>query len=318
MNWIDEFIKLYTSKENEGFINALEFKRSHIPKKLYRYRSTKNLDYLREEICGGEIFLSLPSEMNDPFDSHSVLGEKHPASYIQPKDAYMSRFKDIMDKDTFDRIFSDDNWFELMTLFAAENSSSSNEVDAIKGGIFYATMKILEGINTTLNDTINKSYRFACFTEKSTNLPMWNHYANGHAGVCLEYDISTIKDIYILNRLFPIKYSDKLPDGALLAMQRKINESAFLDLFLMHKLNDWSYESEWRLILNPGTWFNNLGEIPIDYWTKGKIIKFSRPSKVFLGTRIKDSDEEEIRKWCKEHNIPVKKMKCTEYGLVAE
>ena len=318
MDWIDDFIKLYSSKEKGDFTKALELKREHIPNKLYRYRTTGNLEYLKGEICDGEIFLSLPSEMNDPFDSHSVLGEKHPAPYIQSKNEYMSRFKDIMDKDTFDKIFDDDNWFELMSLFTAENSGSSHNVNAIKESIIYATMKMLEDMNTTLNDTINKSYRFACFTEKSTNLPMWNHYANEHTGVCLEYDISTIYDVFIINRLFPIKYTEKLPDGTLLATHHKINEFAFLDYFLMHKLKDWSYEAEWRLILSPGTWFNSLGEVPEDYWHKGKKIKFAVPSQVILGTKIKESDEEEIRKWCKEHNIPVQKMKCTEYGLTAE
>lgn len=318
MDWIDEFIKLYSSKEESDFTKALELKRTHIPNKLYRYRTTNKLEYLKEEICDGEIFLSLPSEMNDPFDSHSVLGEKHPAPYIQSKDEYMSRFKDVMDKDTFDKVFDDDNWFEMMSLFTAEQAGSPNGVNGIKESILYATMKMLENMNTTLNDTINKSYCFACFTEKSTNLPMWNHYANEHTGVCLEYDISTIYDVFIINRLFPIKYTEKLPDGTLLATHHKINEFAFLDYFLMHKLNDWSYEAEWRLIFNPGTWFNSLGEVPKDYWHKGKKIRFSVPSKVILGTKIKESDEEEIRKWCKEHNIPVQKMKCTEYGLIAE
>lgn len=317
MNWIDDFIKLYSSKEKGDFTNALELKRAHIPNKLYRYRTTNNLEYLKEEICDGEIFLSLPSEMNDPFDSHSVLGEKHPTPYIQNKDVFMSEFKNIMDKESFEKIFNSSNWLELLLIFAAEHTSV-DKANVVKNAFDYATMKMLEDLNTTLNDTINKSYRFACFTEKSTNLPMWNHYANEHTGVCLEYDISTIYDVFIINRLFPIKYTKKLPDGTLLAIHHKINEFAFLDYFLMHKLNDWSYEAEWRLIFNPGSWYNSLGVVPKDYWNKGKKLKFAVPSQVILGTKIKESDEEEIRKWCKEHNIPVQKMKCTEYGLIAE
>lgn len=317
MDWIDEFIKLYSSKEESDFTKALELKRAHIPNKLYRYRTTKNLEYLKEEICDGEIFLSLPSEMNDPFDSHSVLGEHNASPYVQRKDVFMSEFENIMDKESFDRIFNSTNWLELLLIFAAEHTSV-DKANEVKNAFDYATMRMLENINSTLNDAINKSYRFACFTEKSTNLPMWNHYANGHTGVCLEYNIRSFYYNFMVNRLFPIKYTDKLPDGTLLAMHHKINEFAFLDYFLMHKLNDWSYEAEWRLIFNPGTWFNSLGEVPKDYWHKGKKIKFAVPSQVILGTKIKESDEEEIRKWCKEHNIPVQKMKCTEYGLIAE
>lgn len=67
MDWIDDFIKLYSSKEKGDFTNALELKRAHIPNKLYRYRTTNNLEYLKEEICDGEIFLIFTFRNERPF-----------------------------------------------------------------------------------------------------------------------------------------------------------------------------------------------------------------------------------------------------------
>lgn len=51
MNWIDEFIKLYMSKEKGDFGKALDLKRDKIPTKLYRYHSLKKLEYIKNEIC---------------------------------------------------------------------------------------------------------------------------------------------------------------------------------------------------------------------------------------------------------------------------
>ena len=165
---------------------------------------------------------------------------------------------------------------------------------------------------------INKMSRFACFTEKNSNLPMWSHYANGHTGVCLEYDISLISDVYIINRFFPVKYVNKLPDGTSLLAQEKTLRFSFMDYILIHKLSDWSYESEWRLIFNVGSWFFSPDEVPKEFWKNGAQIKFALPSKVFLGIKIEEKNENEIREWCDELGIPVEKMKCTEYGLISK
>lgn len=179
MDWIDDFLSLYSSKEKGDFAKALDLKRVQIPSKLYRYRTTKNLEYLKEEICEGKIFLSLPSEMNDPLDSHSLLAEQDLATYLERKEVFMSVFEKLMDKDAFDKVFNDSNWLEELLIFVAQQSSL-DDVDKFRDAITYAWMKMAERFNITLNNTINKSYRFACFTEKSTNLPMWNHYANEH------------------------------------------------------------------------------------------------------------------------------------------
>ena len=38
----------------------------------------------------------------------------------------------------------------------------------------------------------------------------------------------------------------------------------------------------------------------------------------FLGIKIEEKNENEIREWCDELGIPVEKMKCTEYGLISK
>lgn len=187
-----------------------------------------------------------------------------------------------------------------------------------KDQIMQILMHQFEEFNTSLNDMICKTSRFACFTEKVDNLPMWNHYAQEHKGVCLEYNIDCIDETYFVNRLFPVYYTDKLPDGASLLVEEKLPQSVFIDYFLIHKLKDWNYESEWRLIMNAGLLYNSPDDVPNNFWQNGTLIKFVLPSNVFLGSQISTNDEEHIRHWCNNLSIPVQKMKCTEYGLIAE
>lgn len=314
MDWIDEFIELFMSQKTGSVEKALLYKQQYIPQKLYRYRSAEKIERLKDEIVNGRIFMSSPLNMNDPFDSCSLLENNKPTVYVHDKEIYKERFKEILDKNTFNKIFKDDNWFEKLTESVASKYVSLEEIDEAKEKALKTLMQGIEDINSEINETINRTYRFACFTQSKTNLPMWNHYANGHKGVCLEYDTTEINNIININVLFPVKYVDKLPDGISLM---KAQDELRMEYFLMHKLRDWSYENEWRLIYNIVFWYKDPSEVSYEILKKGASIYFALPSKVYLGAKISDFDEEQIRKWCSEHRIPVQKMKCTEYGLKA-
>lgn len=317
MDWKNEFLKLYMSSTAGSLDKALELKRNHLPQKLYRYRKADNLEHLKNEICKGRIFLSSPSIMNDPFDSCSLLSEHNPSMYAQTKIEYAKKYKNILDDKTFKKIFGSDNWLEELVAYIATKYVSIEQVDSAKGKVLELIMSGMEEINSDINDIISKTSRIACFTEKAFNLPMWNHYANGHKGVCLEYSIDSIQNIQNTNRLFPVKYTEKLPDGLLLLKEQKSSNSVFLEYFLMHKLIDWHYESEWRLIYDIGAWHNDPNKVHFKFFENAVPIKFALPSTVYLGAEISKTNENEIRKWCSEHSISVQKMQCTEYGLKA-
>lgn len=318
MSWVDDFLSLYISSEIENHMKALELKRSHLPTKLYRYRSLKNKENIESEVCKGEIFLAPPSVMNDPYDSRSILGSYSPSVYIKNKKEFEKRFSKSMDKSTFDKIFNSNEWMDNLVQYIAGKYASTNEVEKAKSDVLRILMQQLEQLNLSINKVINETSRFACFTEKPTNLPMWSHYADGHTGICLEYNITSISNIYITNRLFPIRYVDKLPDGTSFLVHNRLPSYSFCDYFLAHKLKDWSYEKEWRLIYDVGSWYLRPEDVPADFWNHGKLIKFIMPSKVFLGAKISRIDEDTVKQWCEKAHISIEKMKCTEYGLIAE
>ena len=72
-DWRKRFLELYMSKETADLSAALELKREHIPRLLYRYRGVKNLPRLLDEICGGEIYLTHPKDVNDPYEKSEPL-----------------------------------------------------------------------------------------------------------------------------------------------------------------------------------------------------------------------------------------------------
>lgn len=83
----------------------------------------------------------------------------------------------------------------------------------------------------------------------------------------------------------------------------------------MHKLQDWSYENEWRLIHDAGSWYYGKEDIPEEFWSHGKTIQFIRPSKVILGMAISEGHESMIRDYARIADVPVTKAVQTEYGL---
>ena len=124
--------------------------------------------------------------------------------------------------------------------------------------------------------------------------------------------------IYIINRLFTVIYTKKLPDGVKILTDKEHSKHHFMEHFLIHKLDDWRYEQEWRLIFDAGSWYYSLNQVPEDYWNNGKQIVFIKPLRIFLGVHVGEENEKEIREWGKQLEFLVLKMQCTEYGLRAE
>ena len=92
MDWIDEFIELFMSQKTGSVEKALLYKQQYIPQKLYRYRSAEKIERLKDEIVNGRIFMSSPLNMNDPFDSCSLLENNKPTVYVHDKEIYKERF----------------------------------------------------------------------------------------------------------------------------------------------------------------------------------------------------------------------------------
>lgn len=316
MDWKEEFLKLFISEDVNDYGRALDLKRKNIPEKLYRYRPLKKEDvkFRFGEIVRGELFLSHSKDLNDPFEVCSVLQSLSPAAYLDKK-IYMKSFKELMEPHDYERIFGKEAYWEDFIDYVARKTMPEERAVETKAALEKVFMGGIEDITRYINEQSRKMVRFASFSETFNNLPMWHHYADGHTGICLEYTTNEISEIYHLNMMFPVYYVEKLPDIACDMFRKKHPKFGLFKFQAMHKLQNWNYEKEWRLIHDAGSWYTSLEKVPKNFWTSGKPIQFIRPSKVILGKDITAENECEMRKAADLVNIPVVKAEITPYGL---
>ena len=318
MEWKTEFLNLYMSDDAKKFRQALDLKRDHILPKLYRYRALNDENITKTrfgEIIRGELYLSHPGELNDPFEGSSILEDSKPTAYMSNKDLFDNAFKDKMSSEEYERVFSGNSWDERLLAYVAENSVPNDKVESTKVALSQAVMAGVEKINSYVSDMTRKMVRIACFTTTPVNLPMWHHYANGHTGICLEYNTEDITNIYQINRLFPVYYVEKIPDMTNMLLQKRNPEFGLTEYLAIHKLKDWRYENEWRLIYDAGSFYFDPKDIPQDFWTHGKVIRFIPPARIIMGMRISEEHEKKIREYAERAGIPAIKAIQTEYGL---
>jgi len=74
---------------------------------------------------------------------------------------------------------------------------------------------------------------------------MWSHYGDNHQGACLEFDTS--------NKFFsPLRDVDYEWGRHDIDLKKPFNENDIITKVMLRKYHDWSYEKEWRIIINRG------------------------------------------------------------------
>lgn len=164
-------------------------------------------------------------------------------------------------------------------------------------------------------DELKCKYNILCLSEEYDNPLMWAHYANSHTGFCVGYDKDEIESISL--KLKKIHYQDTVP-----SLNNCNNEEV-----LFFKYNCWSYEKEWRAIVeSPQTLiqekeiddiakesdyrlFELRGATSSIYKKKKKYIsKKCLPRVIYLGLNIDGTLEKSLTDWCRNNNIDIYKM----------
>lgn len=290
--------EIFESLLNKDISCALEQKRNYIPKKLYRYRSvlTEENKYGRvSEILDGNIYLAHPKELNDPLESRFLLSNDEKSierlnEKLKKNEEYRKKLGNVDS-----------------TVFSSDMLKSLSEV----------IQDFIEYKNLHYNELFRSTTKMACFTTKPLNLPMWNHYASCHKGFCLEYDTDKMTT-FLKNKLYPVLYVEKLPNLIDVLLSEKARNFILFDLIASQKLQDWSYEDEWRLLFNVGDFYFSENEVPEEFYNKGKLISFIKPSKIILGMNIEERSKKDLEEMANIANIPILQVKYTEYGLTIE
>jgi hypothetical protein len=137
---------------------------------------------------------------------------------------------------------------------------------------------------------------------------LWAHYANGHAGISIEFRASDLKQAEFFGVALPVAYKPERPVVNFFRdeMPEQVHKS------LLTKSHDWAYEHEWRIIVQNRQIQNYFAFDP------------SLVRAVYLGCQITDVNRDIVRGWLsKRKSSPMPRLfqalpSGTNYGLLFE
>jgi hypothetical protein len=235
---ISEFERLKTEKEDK------------IPHKLYRYRP----------ILGNKTRYKNNPLNTDDFWTNFFLNKLTDNQVCQlQNDDYNEIMKTLPHTRIKDRISEIEG-----TLYCPHAFYLNDPYDSFAMSMKLDSNDMASSLGGWLKKYVRNQAHIASFvsSESPNSLVMWYSYAENYNGCCFEYDTDQWRDDKTcqwkdeykkwIDALFPVRYSDSLlglkdylnSSGTSLGVPRTIVP------FLTLKLRDWSYEHEWRIVLD--------------------------------------------------------------------
>lgn len=280
--WISEYNHLMFESINndDDTIKATIFKNKYMPEIVYKYRnvSDRNINALAENF----LMAVAPSMLNDPYEG---------ALYIDFKNRWMliyQVFVKIFYKNTGYKLAIDINKYgnrdelfaEMMKCLGIPNKDLK-----LWNYFWSAGEKMLEKMliefQQELKNINDDLHRVCSFSQCNDSNPMWAHYADDFKGYCVGYNIKELRND-LTDLLLPVRYKDSLleVDDSFFS-EGQPNKSFFMDS-LTRKSTQWSYEKEWRLLLQS------------DESGLYQKIQLPNPKVIILGKDISDEDQEKL------------------------
>ena len=239
---------------------------AEVPPKFYKYRSMKGEaeKWVERTVLHDEVFFASASTFNDVFDLKPVFSleaspERQREDFLKMSRKYSPELTEEQHLTEADRVMA--------------TSMSPGEIEY--------TTNIIQALHS---QAITTKVGVFCVSTKRDDILMWSHYAESHAGICLEFDGS----FAFMAHAQEVRYSDD---------RRPINpydddDQVKMDKALLTKSERWAYESEWRLIR---------------YAAGPGVVRF-RPHNltgIILGAMVSHSTVETVRRWSRERTKPV-------------
>ncbi|MCA9735625.1 DUF2971 domain-containing protein [candidate division KSB1 bacterium] len=258
------------------------------PKCLYKFRSI-NLDHkvgierFKQIVIENKLYFAAPSEINDPFDC------KIPPNF----DA---------DEKTLRQFIIDETRNNPDFPGAPDSVIESFADDVIASdGVKKLSKDMLASMRLAQGQILNRNVGVCCFSAVKNDILLWAHYANGHTGICLEFNIQ--KGIQLFHRAKPVKYYKSYPNVNFFKCYHK-NEH-WMPKILIAKANCWKYESEWRVFKFDGPGLEIFPECCL--------------TAIIFGCQMQDREKHFLINFVKENKMGIKlieaRMKENKYGL---
>ncbi len=275
----------------------------HLPLSLFRYRdcSEMNIDAFNED----KLYAITSDKFNDPYDCLFRYDKKKLRNSIM-----LGMSKDVIYA-LRDHLRSGGDFPEILnTVYAKDllddvKKSIKNATDDMIEEYLQLTNQIKENLDTSIDkltvkavESVKRMTFIACFSEDIHSVTMWSHYANSHKGFALEYDPKVFQlrcqmcdklkqcDKAAVCNLYPVIYQRQRYDatnylgwyiGKSMGIRIKNPDTFTISKLILYKSSQWSYEKEWRLIVNKINEFEDKTPYCIYH---------IKPKAIYYGTRI--------------------------------
>lgn len=206
--------------------------------RLFKYLHPDRTDVLKN----AKIRYSSPSTLNDPFEVKPFLTGIAPNKELESGlNLYLPDYL-IKEYEKLPR--------ELRRKISLEKfkQAANNQMPKIHEYMYEAQQEILPVIQIKMEKVFDEMFGILCLTESPKNLLMWAHYADSHQGFVIEFHsdhpyfnrrLTSEDDFRCLKKVI---YSQNRPNIDL-------SEIKNIEPFLT-KGEEWSYETEWRIMDN--------------------------------------------------------------------
>lgn len=232
------------------------------PRWLYRYLrmpaegQEPHEENLKRLLIHDEIHFSSPLNFNDPFDSTCLFRMK--GSTPEDWERYLRMNGE---EGTDDEIRSQAR--ELARGAATGWGAARDRLHGV----------MLAGL---------EEVRVICLSERWDSMLMWAHYADGHRGLCLQFDRATLSDRWWCAK---VRYRRDYP-----SLREFLDTSpggpATAEFLLLNKATQWRYEREWRAIAFTFAGKTNPVALP-DGALRG----------VLFGSLMSENDKSRLLRW---------------------
>jgi hypothetical protein len=205
-----------------------------IPPKLYKYQSIDPNDpkcHTLDNLRNCHLWFSKIQDLNDPFDcAISIKFSSTNNELLEFFEVYLDSLRKQGKSDEIPKTESQ---------YLTDGKPNSELKNLLKRRLWENDRQRLEKYS---------QWGVACLTQQLDSILMWSHYANGHKGLCLEFD-TNYSPFHERKYLHQVNYSNSYPKLSVMDIIQSPNE--FIKP-VTTKFKKWKYEEEWRIIKDKG------------------------------------------------------------------
>lgn len=251
-----------------------------LPAELCRFRSFASPSGNGQDKEGvyslllGRLRFSDITTFNDPFEArpHYVPAFADPNKQHEAMCRYLSKIAPITGDDARRR-----RWAE----------------DAMEGKSMEELVELASGRNA---ERAGRLFVFCAMAPETVNSPLpWAHYADSHRGVCIHLD----SEVRPLPLAFPVVYSGEYPRLVVPRTERDPTDA--MQMILLRKCDQWSYEKEYRVIRSKLPGAGLAGSLGVKWDGEIALASSSIVRAITLGCRMEAVTRSNLIQWTSEH-----------------